>query len=160
MASLQVNESPTYNRKALSKYFVDHPSMKNILEFITILFITTSVVQAIALLPSLQGTDWYTGQKIQIQAVQNQSNDGSYYNAFLKRGNLVEQVLFEAPYQQYSTFIVPESFEGVRRATLYVVSEAQTSEDSMRVSIFNQYDYFQIYPQSQSEYTCEECNFF
>lgn len=135
--------------------------MMNILEFITILFITTSVVQAIALLPSLQGTDWYSGQKVQIQAVQSQSNDGSFYNAYLKQGKIVEQVLFEAPYQQYSTFIVPEIFEK-DRATLYVVSEAQTNEDNMRVFIFDQYEYFQIYPrqvQCQSINTCEGCNF-
>lgn len=117
----------------------------NILEFFSILFVSITSIQAIALLPSLQGTDWYAGETVYIQAVQNKDNDGSFYNAWLKAGDLVEQVLVEAPYQQYVPLVVPAAFDNAGSATLYVVAEGRTGQDSMRVVIWNSYNWNQRY---------------
>jgi hypothetical protein len=118
----------------------------NILELFSVLFLaSTSAVHAIGLLPSLQGTEWYAGEKVYIQAVQTKDNDGSFYNAFLKSGDLVEQVLFDATYQQYNSFIVPSAFDNAGDATLYVLSEGDTNKDSMRVEILNRYDFNRQY---------------
>lgn len=124
----------------------------NVFELIALLFVSVSSVQAIALLPSLQGTDWYSGETVSIQAVQNTDNDGSFYNAYLKSDDLVEQVLFEAPYQQYTSFVVPDAFNGVGSATLYVVAQGNTGKDNLRVVIYNTYDYYQLYPNN-----CRRC---
>ncbi len=136
----------------------------NILEIFAILFVSISSVQGIALLPSPQNTDWYAGKKVYIQAVQNADNDGSFYNAYLKAGDLVEQVLFEATYQEYTSFIVPDAFDNIGSATLYVLSEGNTNKDSMRVYIYNTYDYNQLYRRSRRnrdyyEPPCSGCRF-
>lgn len=132
----------------------------SILEILALLFVSASSVRAIALLPSLQNNIWYAGETVQIQAVQNADNDGSFYNAYLKSGSLVEQVLFEATYQQYNSFVVPNTFDNIGDATLYVVSEGATNKDSMRVYIYNFYDYNQLYPRNRRSryYVGSECN--
>ena len=117
----------------------------NIFEIFSILFVSLSTVQAIALLPCLQGTDWYAGETVYIQAVQNKDNDGNFYNAFIKSGSIVEQVLVEATYQQYVPFVVPSAFDNAGEATLYVIAEGKTGQDSMKVVIWNSYDYNQRY---------------
>jgi hypothetical protein len=133
----------------------------NILEILALLFVSVSSVRAIALLPSPQNVIWYAGQKVQIQAVQNADNDGSFYNAYLKSGELVEQVLFEATYQQYNSFVVPDAFDNIGSATLYVISEGNTNKDSMRVYIYNFYDYNQLFPRHRRTQTptCNSCRF-
>ena len=115
----------------------------NIFELFAILFISSA--QAIALLPSLQGTDWYSGETVYIQAVQNRDDDGSFYNAYLVSGNLKEKVLTEATYQQWNSFVVPAAFDNVGSSVLYVVNEGKTSIDSMKVEILNVYYYNQQY---------------
>ena len=136
----------------------------NIFELFAILFVAVSSVQSIGLLPSPQNTIWYAGQNVKIQAFQNADNDGSFYNAYLKSGDLIERVLFEATYQEYNTFIVPDAFDNIESATLYVVSEGNTNKDSMQVSIYNTYDYNQLYRRSRKcrdyiEPPCISCRF-
>lgn len=136
----------------------------SILEILALLFVSVSSVRAIALLPSLQNNIWYAGQTVQIQAVQNADNDGSFYNAYMKSGSLVEQVLFEATYQEYTSFVVPNAFDNIGDATLYVVSEGATNKDSMKVYIYNFYDYNQLRPRNRrSRYyidtQCNSCRF-
>lgn len=120
----------------------------NIFELFAVLFVSVSSVKAIGLLPCLQGTDWYSGETVSIQAVQNSDTDGSFYNAYLKSNDLLEQVLFEAPYSQYTSFTVPDAFNNVGSATLYVVVQGNTSKDSLRVVIYNNYDYNELYPRT------------
>lgn len=115
----------------------------NFLEIFAILFISSA--QAIALLPSLQGTDWYAGETVYIQAIQNRDDDGDFYNAYLIGNNVKEKVLTEATYQQWNSFVVPATLDNAGSATLYVVNEAKTSVDSMKVVILNAYDYNQQY---------------
>lgn len=136
----------------------------NFLELFSILFVSISSVHAIALLPSPQNTNWYAGETVLIQAVQNADNDGSFYNAYLKAGSLVEQVLFEATYQQYNSFVVPSAFDNIGSATLYVVSEGNTNKDSMRVFVYNFYDYNQLHPRNRRyrdniDAACTSCRF-
>ena len=138
----------------------------NIFEIFAILFVSVSSVHAIALLPSPQNTNWYAGETVKIQAVQNADNDGSFYNAYMKSGELVEQVLFEATYQEFTSFVVPDAFDNIGSATLYVVSEGNTNKDSMKVFIYNFYDYNQLHPRNRrardymnSPASCTSCRF-
>lgn len=118
----------------------------NIFELFAVLIISISSVRAIALLPSLQGTNWFSGQVVTIQAVQSTDNDGNFYNAYLRSNDIREQVLFEAPYGKYTSFVVPDVFSNVGGATLYVVAQGNTGQDNMRVVIYNNYDYNQMFP--------------
>lgn len=131
----------------------------NILEALLILFVSISSVQTIALLPCLQGTDWYAGETVFIQAVQNTDNDGNFYNAYLKSGDLVEQVLIEATYQQYVSFVVPAAFDNAGSATLYVVAEGKTGQDNLKVVIWNGYYYNQRYTRRRqnNDGGCNSC---
>ena len=115
----------------------------NIFEIFAILFVSSA--QAIALLPSLQGTDWYAGETVYIQATQNREDDGNFYSAYLVGNNLKVKVLAEATYQQWNKFVVPSAFDNAGSSTLYVVNEGKTSVDSVKVVILNSYDYNQLY---------------
>ncbi len=130
----------------------------NILEIFSILFLSVSSVQAIGLLPCLQGTDWYAGETVYIQAVQNKDTDGSFYNAWLKSDNLVEKVLTEAPYQQYVPFVVPAAFDNAGSVTLYVVAEGKTGQDNLKAVVWNSYYYNQRYTNRQRQDNDRGCN--
>lgn len=127
----------------------------NIFELFAILFISSA--QAIALLPSLQAADWYAGETVYIQAIQNRDDDGSFYSAYLVAGNLKEKVLTEATYQQWNSFVVPSSFDNAGSTVLYVVNEGKTDIDSLKVEILNIYYYNQNYAKPRK--VCSE-NYF